>query len=333
MHKNSHLFFTRYVQSIASAMGELSVVQCRIKPAAAMAIFVFTCMNPIVIKAQEIINIYSGSIPGSIANNKTETKDGGLFRNVTNPTLEAYLPEKEIASGTAVIICPGGSYAVLVYDGEGVTMAKAFQQKGIAAFVLKYRLPDNALMQDKSVGPLQDAQQAIKLVRERAAEWGIDPGKIGIMGFSAGGHLASTVATHFDKPQIKDSKNTSVRPDFQILVYPVISMQDALTHPDSRKNLLGANSTNETRNLFSNELQVTKQSPPAYITHASDDKLVDVRNSIRYYEALQENGIPVEMHLYQKGGHGFIFRQKDWVDPLFLWLKNNNWIKPKPMSN
>lgn len=333
MHKNTPLFFTRYLQSIANAKGKLFAVQNRLKPAATRLMIAFMCINPIVTKAQEIINIYPAAIPGSITSNKTETKEGGLFRNVTNPTLEAYLPEKEIASGTAVIICPGGSYAVLVYDGEGVSMAKAFQQKGIAAFVLKYRLPDNALMQDKSVGPLQDAQQAIKLVREGAAVWGIDPGKIGIMGFSAGGHLASTVATHFDKPQIENTTSTSVRPDFQILVYPVISMQDALTHPDSRKNLLGANSTNEARNLFSNELQVTKQSPPAYITHASDDKLVDVRNSIRYYEALQEKGIPVEMHLYQKGGHGFIFKQKDWVDPLFLWLKNNNWIKPKPMSD
>lgn len=333
MYKTSHLFFTRYMQSIASEAGQLLPAQHRLKFAAAIVAIAFIYINPIVTKAQEIINIYPGAIPGSITSNKTETKDAGLFRNVTNPTLEVYLPEKEIASGAAVIICPGGSYAVLVYDGEGVSMAKAFQQKGIAAFVLKYRLPDNALMQDKSVGPLQDAQQAIKLVRERAAEWGIDPGKIGIMGFSAGGHLASTVATHFDKPQIENTKNTSIRPDFQILVYPVISMQDALTHPDSRKNLLGANSTSEARNLFSNELQVTKQSPPAYITHASDDKLVDVRNSIRYYEAMQENGIPVEMHLYQKGGHGFIFRQKDWVDPLFLWLKNNNWIKPKPISN
>lgn len=333
MYKNSHLFFTCYMQSIASVWGKLSTVQYRLKTAVAIVMIAFIWINPMVTKAQEIINIYSGVIPGSITSNKTETKDAGLFRNVTNPTLEVYLPEKEIASGTAVIICPGGSYAVLVYDGEGVSMAKAFQQKGIAAFVLKYRLPDNALMQDKSVGPLQDAQQAIKLVRERATAWGIDPGKIGIMGFSAGGHLASTLATHFDKPQIENTTNISVRPDFQILVYPVISMQDALTHPDSRKNLLGANSTNEAQNLFSNELQVTKQSPPAYITHASDDKLVDVRNSIRYYEALQEKGIPVEMHLYQKGGHGFIFKQKDWIDPLFLWLKNNNWIKPKPMSN
>ncbi len=325
MKKYSTLFFAHKLQSIANSIGSVLPIRHKFKVLVVviLTLFIFSFS----VSAQEIIEIYTGVIPGSKASDKTETKDAGMFRNVTKPTLEIYLPEKEIASGAAVIICPGGSYSVLVYDGEGISMAKAFQQKGVAAFVLKYRLPHESLMVDKSTGPLQDAQQAIKTVRDNAVKWGVDPGKIGIIGFSAGGHLASTVATHFTQSQIENSTNTSLRPDFQILVYPVISMQDALTHSDSRKNLLGANSANEIKNNFSNELQVTKESPPAYITHASDDKLVVVQNSIQYYEALLQKGVPVEMHLYQKGGHGFIFRQKEWVDPLFQWMKNNNWIK------
>ena len=195
-------------------------------------------------------------------------------------------------------------------------------KNGIASFVLKYRLPDDSIMTDKKIGPLQDAQQAIKLVRENAAKWAIDVNKIGIMGFSAGGHLASTEATHFEKSFIENKNNTSLRPDFQILVYPVISMQDSLTHRDSRKNLLGENPSKEIINQFSNELQISKNSPPAYLTHAADDNVVDVDNTIGYFEKLRKNKVEVEMHIYPKGGHGFIFRQPGWMEPLLLWMKN-----------
>ena len=274
------------------------------------------------VSAQEIIELYKDSIPNSKKSEKKETFNGGIFRGVTKPTLEIYLPEKEKATGTAVIICPGGSYAVLVYQGEGITTAKELAKNGIASFVLKYRLPDDSIMIDKKIGPLQDAQQAIKLVRENAAKWGIDVNKIGIIGFSAGGHLASTEATHFEKSFIENKNNTSLRPDFQILVYPVISMQDSLTHRDSRKNLLGENPSKEIINQFSNELQISKNSPPAYITHAADDNVVDVDNSIGYFEKLRKNKVEVEMHIYPKGGHGFIFRQPGWMEPLLLWMKN-----------
>jgi len=274
------------------------------------------------VNAQEIIELYKDSIPNSKKSEKKETFNGGIFRGVTKPTLEIYLPEKEKATGTAVIICPGGSYAVLVYQGEGITTAKELAKNGIASFVLKYRLPDDSIMIDKKIGPLQDAQQAIKLVRENAAKWGIDVNKIGIIGFSAGGHLASTEATHFEKSFIENKNNTSLRPDFQILVYPVISMQDSLTHRDSRKNLLGENPSKEIINQFSNELQISKNSPPAYITHAADDNVVDVDNSIGYFEKLRKNKVEVEMHIYPKGGHGFIFRQPGWMEPLLLWMKN-----------
>ncbi|HET7898840.1 MAG TPA: alpha/beta hydrolase, partial [Flavisolibacter sp.] len=247
-------------------------------------------------KGQTVIDLYPGVVPNSKPSAKKEIFASGLFRNVTKPTLEVYLPEKEKASGTAVIIIPGGGYGVVVYQGEGIATAKQLAQNGIAAFVLKYRLPDDSIMLDKSIGPLQDAQQAIKTVRENAAKWNVDATKVGIIGFSAGGHLASVAATHFQKPVIENAANTSLRPDFQVLVYPVISLQDSLTHLDSRKNLLGANPSKEMVDQYSGERQVTFETPPAYITHAADDKTVDVDNSIAYFESLRHHHVDVEMH-------------------------------------
>lgn len=284
--------------------------------------FVLIFVLSLSVKAQDYIPLYSNGVPNSKQSDTKEEFTSGMYRGVTVPTLEAFIPEKENATGTAVIVVPGGGYSVVVYQGEGISNARQLAKNGIAAFVLKYRIPNDATMEDKSIGPLQDAQQAIKLVRENASKWGIDPNKIGIMGFSAGGHLASTAATHFDKVLIENKEGTSLRPDFQILVYPVVSMSDALTHRDSRKSLLGDSPSDDAIKSFSNELQVTKNTPPAYITHAADDRLVDVDNSIFYFEALRKTNVPVEMHVYPKGGHGFIFGQPGWIDPLLSWLKN-----------
>jgi len=217
---------------------------------------------------------------------------------------------------------------VVVYQAEGIKTAKEFAKNGVAAFVLKYRLPSDSTMVDKTIGPLQDAQQAIKKVREDASKWGIDKNKVGIMGFSAGGHLASTEATHFNKAVIENNNDTNLRPDFQILVYPVISMQDSLTHLDSRKKLLGDNPSKEIIDEFSNELQVDENTPPAYITHAEVDKVVDVDNSIVYFEALRHNKVAAEMHIYPKGNHGFVLFQPtdEWMKPIFKWMKNFKWI-------
>jgi acetyl esterase/lipase len=290
--------------------------------------FVFILVLSFAIKAQEIINLYSGSIPNSKASDIKETEHSGMYSGVTKPTLEIFLPEKEKSTGTAVIICPGGGYSVVVYQAEGVKTAKEFARNGVAAFVLKYRLPDDSTMVDKKIGPLQDAQQAIKIVRENASKWGIDINKVGIMGFSAGGHLASTAATHFKKAVIENDNNTNLRPDFQILVYPVISMQDSLTHLDSRTKLLGKNPSKEIIDEFSNELHVDENTPPAYITQAADDKVVDVDNSIVYFESLRHHNVPVEMHIYPKGNHGFVLRQptEEWMKPIFKWMKNSKWI-------
>ncbi len=286
-------------------------------------------LSPLFISAQEIIPLYPGNIPNSKEISETsvgETFESGMYRNVSKPTLEIYLPEKEKATGAAVVICPGGGYSVVVYQGEGISTAKEFAKNGIAAFVLKYRLPDDSRMNDKSIAPLQDAQQAIKLVRENGAKWGIDSHKIGIMGFSAGGHLASTEATHYEKSLIENPNNTSLRPDFQILVYPVISMQEKLTHSGSKIQLLGNTPSKEVVDMFSNELQVNGDTPPAYITHTADDNVVDVDNSIGYFEALRHHKVPVEMHIYPKGGHGFVFGRKGWMEPLFLWLEDCKFI-------
>lgn len=280
------------------------------------------------IKAQEIINLYPGAIPNSKESNIKEDEHSGMFSGVTNPTLQVFLPEKEKSTGAAVVICPGGGYSVVVYQAEGVKTAEEFIKNGIAAFVLKYRLPDDSTMIDKKIGPLQDAQQTIKIVRENAAKWGIDINKVGIMGFSAGGHLASTEATHYKKAVIENADNTNLRPDFQILIYPVISMQDSLTHKGSRDGLLGEHPSKEIIDDFSNELQIDENTPPAYITHAGDDKVVDPDNSIIYWEALRHHNVPAELHIYPKGNHGFVLRQpyEEWMEPIFKWLKNSKWI-------
>lgn len=287
-----------------------------------LLIFSFTA------NAQEIIPLYASVVPNSKASDVQESgADKGVIKGITKPTLEYFKPAPDKVSGAAVIIIPGGGYGVVVYQGEGINIAKALAEKGIAAFILKYRLPSDAIMTDKKIGPLQDAQQAIKLVRDGAAKWGIDPAKVGIMGFSAGGHLASTAATHFEKAYIDNVGNTSLRPDFQILIYPVISMQDSLAHGGSRDNLLGKNASQQDVDLFSNELQVRANTPPTYLTHAADDKVVDVDNSIMYFEKLRHLKVPVEMHIYPQGDHGFIFRHPGWMEPLFAWMKTNQWIK------
>lgn len=274
------------------------------------------------------MNLYKDVIPDSKPASVTEhiTFSNGGFRisSVVTPTLTRFSPAHP--DGIAVIICPGGGYVRLAMDHEGVEVAKALNNYGITAFVLKYRLPMDSIMVDKSIGPLEDAQQAIRIVRSNAARWGLDPNKVGIMGFSAGGHLASSAATHFHSLADKSIHDTtSVRPDFAILIYPVISFNDSITHHGSKESLIGKNPSPELVKEFSNELQVTKDSPPAFIVQAGDDHTVPVENSIRYYQACIKNKVPAEMHLYPAGGHGFGLHNKttsdQWFDRLMNWMK------------
>ena len=286
------------------------------------------------LKAQQTLDLYPTSIPNSKPypmKEKVIEENGHIswLKKVSKPTLTIYLPKKEIATGTAVIICPGGGYSGESYHREGTVIAEAFIRKGVAAFILKYRLPSDSIMIDKAIGPLQDAQQAIKIVRQRASEWKLDSEKIGLMGFSAGGHLASTAGTHFDKSYIPNDENISLRPSFMILVYPVISMKDDITHFGSRQNLLGKPAQNKQILQFSNELHVSSNTPPTWLTHTGDDNVVTVENSIRFYQELIRNKVPAEMHLYPKGNHGFVLNlpTDEWMQPLFYWLKKSEILK------
>lgn len=269
--------------------------------------------------AQRVLPLYTDTIPNTIVK---LSKEG-------QPTLEVYLPTKEKSTKTAVIIFPGGAYTFLAYDEEGVLIAKSFAERGITAFVVRYRLPKNQTMRDKSFGPLMDAQQAIKVVRSKAVSWGIDPKRIGVIGYSAGGHLASTLGTHFDKSYIPNQEHISLRPDFMILVYPVISMEDSLTHIASRISLLGMEPSIEKVRFFSNELQVKKETPPTYLTHCGDDQIVDVNNSIIFYQALQKKAVDAELHLFSKGNHGFTQRMSvgQWIEPMLEFLKREGMLK------
>ncbi|MCF0072605.1 alpha/beta hydrolase [Dyadobacter sp. CY261] len=283
------------------------------------------------LRAQTEMPLYPGDVPNAVEADNEETNKDNIVRNVSKPTLTAFLPPAGSGNGAAVIVCPGGGYGVLVIDREGYQVAKALNKQGIAAFVLKYRLPSDLIMKDKSVGPLQDAQQAIKTVREKAKEWGVDPGKIGIMGFSAGGHLASTAGTHYDSSFVDNPQKTSLRPDFMILVYPVISFLDRIGHKGSAANLLGAAPAMERVKYFSNELQVSTTTPPAYLTHAGDDTVVPVSNSLRFYEALNAKGIATDMHIYAKGEHGYgkVPTFDEWFGRCLLWMRTTGFLPDK----
>jgi acetyl esterase/lipase len=286
--------------------------------------------------SQITIPLYKDSIPNAKPSPNEETTEISgenkilIINKVSRPSLTIFLPALENANGTAVIICPGGGYSIVAASHEGSDIAKKFIAMGVAAFVLKYRVPDDSTMVNKEIGPLQDAQRAIQLVRENAKEWNLDTGRIGIMGFSAGGHLASTAGTHFNNRLIENNKNTSLRPDFMILIYPVISFSEETGHIGSRDNLLGKNPSPARIKNYSNELQVTAKTPVTFLVHAGNDDVVKVQNSIDFYEALQQNHVPAELHIYPKGGHGFGLNNpstKDkWIDRLQNWMDANGWL-------
>lgn len=270
------------------------------------------------------IPLYPQGVPNSKATpaDYLEINANGSASKVSVPTLIPFLAANP--NGTAVVICPGGGYSGLAIDKEGYAVAKEFNKLGISAFVLKYRLPNDLIMQDRSIGPLQDAQTAIMLVRKNAAQWNINPNKIGIMGFSAGGHLASTEGTHFAKAVVDNKEGISLRPDFMILMYPVITFTE-LTHRGSKNNLVGQNAATDVVDLYSNEKQVTANTPPTFLVHATDDRVVPVQNSILFYQALLANKVKAEMHIYQEGGHGFGLNNPRSVQYWFNWCAD--WLR------
>lgn len=295
-------------------------------------IFLFSLFIVMEVKAQQVIPLYNGAIPGAKtppADYKEATVTGadGVTRvsKVTDPSLIAYIPAKP--NGTAVIICPGGGYGILAIDKEGNNIAKKFNEVGITAFVLKYRLPSDLIMEDKSMGPLQDALQAIYLVRKNANVWGINPAKIGVMGFSAGGHLAASLSVHYNDMKVQNQENISLRPNFSLLIYPVITF-GSYAHAGSVKNLVGDQPTDAQRRYFSAELHINAQTPPTFLVHANNDGSVPVKNSLAYDEALAKNKVPSEMHIYQAGGHGFGLNntttKENWFETMKNWMRSNN---------
>jgi acetyl esterase/lipase len=279
-----------------------------------------------------ILRLWPDVIPGSKKDpsyvENITTADGRTTRceKVITPDLTVFLPAPEKANGAAVLICPGGGYGMLAFDHEGNAIAKWLNDNGVAGIILKYRLPSDRIMVNKSIGPLQDAQEAIRVIRRHAAEFKINPEKIGVIGFSAGGHLASTLSTHYAEKVYEVKDNTSARPDFSLLIYPVVSFDSTVTHMGSRNNLIGMNPDEATVKHFSNELQITPDTPPAFLVHSADDPAVPVMNSIGYFKGLQKNKIPVEMHIFQKGGHGYGLApnggtQSSWPDLCIRWMK------------
>lgn len=258
------------------------------------------------------ISLWPNGMPNSNGLTGTEEDlEGGRVANVVNPSIAVYRPEK--SNGMAIIMCPGGGYARLAMGHEGHDMAAWFTAQGITYVVLKYRMPNGHYEV-----PLSDAEQAIRIVRQHAAEWNINPHRIGIMGASAGGHLAASLATLYSSQE--------TRPDFQVLFYPVISMKEGVTHAGSRVNLIGEKPSAELEKKYSLEQQVNAQTPQAFIMLSSDDGAVPPANSLGYYEALLKNHVPATLHAYPIGGHGWGFRdnftyKRQWTGELEKWLR------------
>ena len=277
------------------------------------------------------------TIPNNISskNQEAESSSTGILivEKVSIPSYQYFRVATDNTKRPCVIICPGGGYSILAAGHEGTDVAKYFNSIGVNAMVLKYRIPSAENQTDKSIAPLQDAQQAMLLARTHAASWGIDQNKIGIMGFSAGGHLASSLATHYSDVKIDNPSKVSLRPDFQILIYPVISFGPE-GHEGSRINLIGNakdEKTNKAIDYFSSEKQITKDAPIAFLVHSKDDDAVPVANSIHYYDNLIANKVPAELYLYEKGGHGYGMKNPTseivWTSIMKTWMQKNKIIQ------
>lgn len=271
-------------------------------------------------QAQEEIMLYPDGLSESNELTVSESyRDKEFIMNISTPRMYFFPALKEASSGTAVLICPGGGYSGVSQIKEGQEIAYWFNRLGVTAFVLYYRMPNG-----HHDIPLKDAQTALSIIHSRAKEWNINKNKIGIMGFSAGGHLASTVGTHFT--------NKIQRPAFMILAYPVISMDKNITHGGSRTNLLGKNPSDELVRKYSNELHVTRKTPSTFLIHALDDKAVPIANSENFLKALQTNKVPATLIKYDVGGHGFGMRKSgipadNWDQELLKWLLARKLIK------
>ncbi len=297
---------------------------------------VVTCSQVQAKTKTEKISLWGNNVPGLINTTISETtipKPDSLLRisNITHPTLEIFFPKKP--NGTAVIICPGGGYGLVSYQSEGTMIAQWLNSLGITCGVLKYRMPGIGAFENNATAPLMDAQRAIQIVRTNAKKWHVNPEKTGIMGFSAGGHLAASASTLYKNFTLPQATPESVRPSFSILIYPVISMEDDITHKGSQKNLLSAGATDEIKKAFSCDEQADKNTPPAFLLHAANDQAVPFENSIRYFKALTSKGVKAQLNLIPEGGHGFGGSTpeivKIWYPLLELWLQQQQLISSK----
>ncbi len=284
--------------------------------------------------AQELkMQLWDNSIPNSNGINIEEISDTTniiMIKKVNKPSIEIFKPSSRNNSKIAAIVVPGGGYNILAYDWEGTEVAKWLNSNGITAVVLKYRLPHTKNNITGHISPFLDLQRAIRLTRTFSKELDIDKNKIGVIGFSAGGHLAATLGTHFEEDNLftTDSiDSTSCKPDFMILLYPVITFKEPYLHRGSKYFLIGDNPAQELIDYYSCELNINSNTPATFLVHAGDDKSVPVENSLMFYKKLKENGINSEMHIYPKGGHGFSLaigneRLSSWKELCIIWLKN-----------
>lgn len=294
----------------------------------------FFLLTSLAMNAQIVVPLWPvGQIPNDLKNTtikeQSVTDANGILRisDITLPSMTVYKPQK--SNGTAVLICPGGGYRIEAASHEGSDVALWFNSFGVTAFVLKYRLPDDRLWANKHEVALQDAMQAMRLIRQNASQYGVDVARIGVMGFSAGGHLAATLSTHWHHG---DKIDENTKPNFAILMYPVITSGEQ-AHRGSFDSLLGKIPAPEMLEYYSNEKQVTIKTPPTILIHATDDKAVPVENSMLYFSALKKMGVTASLLVYEDGGHGFGLATKktgsvhNWPDHCRQWLTATGWVK------
>lgn len=285
------------------------------------------------VRAQEFIPLWDkDKMPNSRGIRLEDKIENERIHQVGTPGMYVFFPSSQENKGAAVIICPGGGYSHLAYIISGTQLAKWFNSMGVSAFVLNYRLPTSPDLKERQLAPLQDAQRALRIIRSRVKEWNIKPDKIGVMGISAGGHLAAMLGTSTEDVSASGDALDKItfNPNFMILVSPVISM-GIYAHAGSRKNLLGENPSKDLIEKYSAELQVKSATPPTFIVHAFDDKVVSVRNSLMFYEALLDKNISASIHIFPQGGHAIALRNnpgstEQWTNLCEMWLVEMNFI-------